>query len=72
MPAADRKKWAQEVLEALKQKTDIDKDEFIILAGKKHFEYVKPALKKCKTPLTELGGIGKQLHWLNQMLNGAR
>jgi len=67
-PAAERKKWAQKVLASLKEKTDIEKDEFIILAGEKYFHYLTPALKKYKTPLHEIGGIGDQLHFLDEEL----
>ncbi|MGI5076822.1 DUF6884 domain-containing protein [Treponema maltophilum] len=67
-PAAERKKWAQKVLASLKEKTDIEKDEFTILAGEKYFHYLIPALKKYKTPLHKIGGIGSQLHWLKEEL----
>ena len=67
-PAAERKKWAQKVLASLKEKTDIEKDEFIILAGEKYFHYLIPALKNCSTPLHEKGPIGEQEHWLEEEL----
>ena len=67
-PAAERKKWAQKVLASLKEKTDMEKDEFTILAGEKYFHYLIPALKKYKTPLHKIGGIGSQLHWLKEEL----
>lgn len=67
-PAAERKKWAQKVLASLKEKTDIEKDEFIILAGEKYFHYLITELKKYKTPLHKLGGIGSQSKWLNEEL----
>ena len=67
-PAAERKKWAQKVLASLKEKTDMEKDEFTILAGEKYFHYLIPALKKYKTPLHEKGRIGEQEHWLKEEL----
>ena len=64
----EQKAWAQKVLASLKEKTDIEKDEFIILAGETHFRYLKPALKNCSTPLHEKGRIGEQEHWLKEEL----
>ena len=64
----EQKAWAQKVLASLKEKTDIEKDEFTILAGEKYFHYLIPALKKYKTPLHKIGGIGSQLHWLKEEL----
>ena len=62
----ERKEWARIVLEKLKYKVDLDKDEFIFLAGEKYREFLIPYLKNYKIPLEGLG-IGKQLGLLKNI-----
>lgn len=53
-PVAERRKWSQEVISRLKSRTDLERDEFIILAGQKYYEYLLEHLKKYKLPLEGL------------------
>jgi hypothetical protein len=57
--------WGEKVLEQLSKQTDLQNDEFIILAGQ---EYIKPIINNIphlKNPLTGLG-LGKRVKFLNE------
>src|SRR5690625_998756 len=53
-PVAERRKWADEVILKLKEKTDLEKDQFIILAGQKYNEFLLEHIKKFQLPLEGL------------------
>lgn len=57
--------WAKEIISKLKEATDLEKDEFIFLAGEKYRRHLIPYLKIHKIPLKGLG-IGKQLKYLKE------
>lgn len=59
------KLWAEKVIEKLKQEADLEKDEFIFLAGEKYRKYLLPKIKNSEIPLQNLG-IGKQLKFLKE------
>lgn len=61
------KKWALKVLSQLREKTDLDNDIFIFLAGDKYRKYLIPHIKSYEVPLTGLP-IGKQLHYLKSRI----
>lgn len=63
MPDDEVKKWAGGVLEDLKQKANIDEDEFIFLAGEKYRKHLILRIKNYLVPMKGLG-IGKQLRFL--------
>ena len=67
MPAAERRAWAQRVLEQLAQRYDLEHDHFIILAGQRYRQYLVPHLAYVEIPLQGLP-IGKQLQFLKQQL----
>src|SRR3989344_2737787 len=52
--------WADMVLRQLKEVCDLDKDEFIFLAGNNYSKFLIPSLKNYSVPMEGLG-IGKQL-----------
>lgn len=60
-----RKRWSENVLVGLSTKCDISNDEFIILAGKKYYEFLigKNKIRKFKLPFGSLP-IGKRLQLL--------
>lgn len=66
-PIADRKAWAAGVLESLNEKTDLQKDEFVILAGKKYREFLVDQLANVSIPLEGMS-IGKQLDFYKKRL----
>lgn len=53
-PIAERRKWAEKVISKLKDRTDLEKDDFIILAGQKYYEFLLDYLKKYQLPLEGL------------------
>lgn len=63
MGIAARKEWADKVVNQLKDKTDLDNDLFVILAGKKYREHILSYLEKFDIPMKGLG-IGQQLQYL--------
>ena len=57
--------WGKRIIEQLSKETDLQNDEFIVLAGK---EYLKPIIKdisRCENPLEGLK-IGKRLKFLKE------
>ena len=61
--------WAEKVLEKLKQEADLEKDEFIFLAGEKYRRYLLQEIKNYKIPMQNLG-IGRQLKFLKENTTG--
>lgn len=53
-PVAERRKWADEVILKLKEKTDLEKDQFIILAGQKYNKFLLEHTRKFQLPLEGL------------------
>jgi len=68
MRSGEIKSWAINVLNHLKETTDIQKDEFIFLAGEKYRKYLLPHLPNHKIPLKGLP-IGKQLKYLKEKVS---
>ncbi len=64
MPAADVKFWAAQVLQQLAQRTDLQQDQFVFLAGAKYRRYLVPHLAHVEVPFEGLT-IGKQLRSLS-------
>jgi len=67
MGTSQRKKWASKVLEQIKAEADLEKDHFIILAGKRYREYLIPHFKSYEIPLKGLR-IGEQLRYLKSRM----
>jgi len=65
MPLEERKEWARKVISQLKEISNIKKDNFIFLAGKKYRKFILPYLMKYEIPMEGLG-IGKQLKFLKE------
>lgn len=68
MSRKEREEWAKGVLEQLKKETNLQKDEFIILAGKNYREFLITNMTSFIIPL-EGKGIGKQLQFLKNSNN---
>jgi hypothetical protein len=62
-PAAERKAWAARVLAALKKAADPAKDTFIVLAGARYSQYLRPFLPNAAYPL-DGKRIGERQQWL--------
>ena len=67
MKSEDIREWAEEVKRGLREKTDVEHDEFIILAGEKYRKYIVDILKHKTVPL-QGKGIGKQLSYLKKTI----
>jgi hypothetical protein len=68
MSAVQIKIWAQMVLRQLRERTDVERDHFIFLAGDNYRKYLIPHLASYNMPLEGLT-IGRQLQRLNQLLH---
>ena len=62
-PAAERRAWAQRVLNQLSQVCDVQNTEFIILAGQRYHEYLGPELPHTSLPLGKLR-FGERIKFL--------
>ena len=63
MGKIQRAVWAENVLNKLKENSDLKNDLFIFLAGEKYREFILPQIKKFEIPMKGLG-IGRQLKFL--------
>jgi hypothetical protein len=68
MGEPQKKAWALAVINALRQKTDLKSDLFIILAGENYRKHLIPALKHYEIPLEGLA-FGQQLHELKRRVS---
>ena len=67
MPEKEMKKWANNVINQLENRADLQKDEIIFLAGQKYRKYLIPHIRNYKIPLERLS-IGRQLKYLKMKL----
>lgn len=65
MSAREIKRWAAGVLRQLAEKSDLQHDHFVFLAGAKYRKYLIPHLAHVEVPLEGLS-IGKQLQRLSE------
>ena len=65
----ERKNWAKNILNELSKETDLKRDKFLILAGRKYREFIIEELGKenYEIPLKGLS-IGKQLSFYKEVL----
>lgn len=68
MSAEQIKRWALQVILELKKVADLNKDQFIFLAGAKYRKYLMHHIRNFRIPLKGLP-IGKQLKYLKQNTN---
>lgn len=70
--STQRKEWAKTVLKVLESKVEgsLNEHEFIILAGKKYYEYLigRNGIQNFSLPLEGHGGIGCILKFLNEQI----
>lgn len=65
MSAFQIREWTDRVLHQLRMVTDVENDDFIILAGNNYRKYLLPHLAHYKVPMEGLS-IGRQLQWLTK------
>ena len=68
MPTKEIKEWSARVIEQLKEKADLQDDEFIFLAGEKYRKYLLPYISNYKMPMEGLS-FGRQLSFLKRKLS---
>lgn len=68
MGEPQKRAWAADVINSLRQKKDLNKDLFIILAGENYRKYLLPAIKHFEVPLEGLS-FGQQLHELKHRVS---
>ena len=68
MPSAEIKSWANAVITKLAEKTDLENDKFIILAGEKYRKYIVGSIHNYEVPLKGKS-IGKQLAFYKEANN---
>ncbi len=64
---SERKAWADRIIVDLCKVADLENDTFVIIAGKRYYEYLLPHLKHVQLPLKGLS-LGYWVPTLNQML----
>ncbi len=64
MSSNERRQWADSILKKLRSLTDVESDEFVILAGNKYRKELLPHLHHYSIPMKGLKQ-GEQLQWLN-------
>jgi hypothetical protein len=72
--AKEKEEWAKNVIESLAVVSDLDNDEFLILAGKVYYEKLLPRLKNYRIPLEGVSlfnrpGVLKDLISKEQAIN---
>jgi len=65
MTSNEIKEWANLVISQLQKVSDLNKDEFVFLAGNKYRKFLLSHIKNYKIPMLGLS-IGKQLNWLTE------
>lgn len=65
MGKADRMAWSEKVLDQLRRRADLDKDEFVFLAGQRYRENLVPHIRHASVPMEGLA-FGEQLAWLKR------
>jgi cytoplasmic iron level regulating protein YaaA (DUF328/UPF0246 family) len=65
MTSNEIKEWANLVISQLQKVSDLNKDEFVFLAGNKYRKCLLSHIKNYKIPMLGLS-IGKQLNWLTE------
>jgi len=69
MPRKEKEQWADETLKQMKSHgLNLDKDEFIFLAGSEYIKPLKPYLKNSQAPM-EGKRLGERLKWLNSQIS---
>lgn len=68
MTAACRKSWSEDILSQLGKENDLERDTFIIFAGKKYREFLTDGIRNFQVPLEHMR-IGEQLKYLKEVLD---
>lgn len=66
MISAERKEWAKAAAAQLNERTDVENDHFVFLAGQKYREHLIPHISHYKIPMEGLR-FGEQLQFLKRV-----
>ena len=66
MTSIEKQRWAEKVCKMLEKKSDLQQGKFIILAGKKYYEDLRPRLKYCEVPMEGISGFDNRENWLDK------
>jgi hypothetical protein len=64
---AEKIEWGKKVVETLSERTDLQNDKFIILAGQEYIKPIKPFIKNIDDRLKGMG-IGRRISFLKNQL----
>ena len=67
MSATKRRAWAEGVIAQLCEVADLETDEFIVLAGERYIEFLRPHLRHLHEPLHGMP-IGVRIAWLKKQV----
>ena len=67
MKSRERAIWSQEVLNKLRAESDLNKDQFVFLAGVRYREGIVPFIQFHSIPMKNMP-FGKQLQWLEDQI----
>ena len=67
MPVDEIRKWSERVLQQLSNISNLQKDNYIFLAGDNYRKFLIPSIVNYQIPMKGLK-IGKQLQWLTNSL----
>lgn len=67
MRSNELKEWANSVLSQLQKASDLNNDEFVLLAGNNYIKFLLPHIGNKENPLRGLG-FGKRLKWLKERI----
>lgn len=68
MSSSEVKKWANQILDQLREYCSTEETEFVFLAGERYRKHLLPHLKNIQIPLQGLG-IGKQIQKLKKLID---
>ena len=71
MSTEEKKEWAEKVVAQLKQNFDMNKTEFLILAGKDYYEELIKLLPHYKLIPEKPLPIGKRIQWFQSQIKGS-
>ena len=71
MSRKKRKNWTEMVVNQLTRITSLDKDKFIILAGKNYREFIVPHIMNYEIPMEHIGLFSQQ-SWLSREISNIK
>ena len=67
LPTSEKRKWSIRVIDQLSLVTDLENDDFVILAGQDYMKFLLPFISHYELPLERLR-FGPRLHRLDELI----